>query len=249
MPTRKPRQLRRARDKVAGLLKRLRERSRRQRGKARPRIGTRKAALALSAGVMGISTAAMSVPSPAPRAQAPPAGPVLDRRLPTSLLRASDEMKRALIEEEGVRYTVYRDVAGYPTVGVGHLVRPEDNLRVGDRISRDRALDFLEEDLRIAERGVRRLVGDLHLFQHEFDALVDLVFNVGEGNVSPLKSPQLNAAIAAGDYFAMAEQLGYHYAGGRIARGLIHRSDRRAQIFTMADYENTRPGAKPGDTI
>ena len=88
-----------------------------------------------------------------------------------------------------MRYTVYRDVAGYPTVGVGHLVEPEDRLRVGDRISERRVLDFLDADLAEAESGVRELVGDLPLHQHEFDALLDLVYNVGIGNVSPSESP------------------------------------------------------------
>ena len=52
-----------------------------------------------------------------------------------------------------MRYTVYRDVAGYPTVGVGHLVESEDRLRVGDRISERRVLDFLDADLAEADRG------------------------------------------------------------------------------------------------
>ena len=148
-----------------------------------------------------------------------------------------------MVEEEGVRYTVYRDVAGYPTVGVGHLVTKADGLSVGDRISKDRALDFLEQDLRKAEAGVARIVGNLPLYQHEFDALVDLVYNVGEGNVSAKHSPRLNAAIQAGDYYAMAEELGYTYAGDAVAKGLVHRSERRENIFTLADYDNTRPGA------
>ncbi|NNC52567.1 MAG: lysozyme, partial [Erythrobacter sp.] len=161
-------------------------------------------------------------------------------RKPAVILKASDEFKQALIEEEGVRYTVYRDVAGYPTVGVGHLVRPADNLRVGDRVSEQRVLDLLEEDLKIAERGVRVLVGDLPLYQHEFDALLDLVYNVGLGNVSERESPRLNAAIAAHDYEAIAAELDYTHAAGKVARGLEYRSERRAQIFMDASYDDPR---------
>ena len=198
----------------------------------------RKAALALSAGIMGISTAAMSTGSPPPPKRASYSVKI-DRRLPAPLLNVSDEMKQAMIEEEGVRYTVYRDVAGYPTVGVGHLIRPEDGLNVGDTVSKDQVLDFLEQDLKTA---------DLPLYQYEFDALVDLVYNVGEGNVSPVKSPRLNEAIATGDYFAMAEELGYHHAAGNIANGLVFRSERRTNIFSLADYEDTRSGILPEQT-
>lgn len=161
-------------------------------------------------------------------------------RKPAHLLKASEEFKQALVEEEGVRYTVYRDVAGYPTVGVGHLVRPADNLHVGDRISDEQVLRFLESDLAIAERGVRILVGDLPLYQHEFDALLDLVYNVGLGNVSESESPRLNAAIAARDYDGIAAELNYTHAAGKVARGLEFRSERRAQIFVDASYEDPR---------
>lgn len=202
----------------------------------------RKAALALSAGVMGLGTAAMPVPPPMPMHGPPAMTMPIDKRKRARLLRASPALLEAMIQEEGARQTVYRDVAGYPTVGVGHLVRPEDGLKVGDRISEDQVIDFLQQDIAIAERAVARLVGDLPLLQHEFDALVDLVFNVGEGNVSAERSPRLNAAIAAADYDGIAQELGYHYARGRIAKGLVYRSERRANIFMDASYEDPREG-------
>lgn len=146
----------------------------------------------------------------------------------------------ALLEEEGVRYTVYRDVAGYPTVGVGHRVTPADDLRVGDTITRARAAAFLDADIVVAEAGARKLAGTTTFRQNEFDALVDLVYNVGSGNVSPAESPQLNAAIEAKNYRAVAMQLDYGNAGGQRYNGLEHRSDRRASIFMDADYANPR---------
>jgi len=161
-------------------------------------------------------------------------------RRPVSEISVSDELLEAMVEEEGVRYDVYRDVAGYPTVGVGHLVLPEDNLRLGNTISHERAMQLLEQDLKKAEKGVRKLVGDLPVNQNEFDALVDLVFNVGEGTVSERKSPNLNKAIEAGDYDGIAEELEYTTAKNRVAKGLIYRSERRTKIFMSADYSDPR---------
>ncbi|MEX0343126.1 MAG: lysozyme [Erythrobacter sp.] len=211
----------------------------------RPRLSTRKrATLMLGAGALGLT--AFTGPPKARKPVQPQSAvhQVIDNahsaRQPAALLTASDTFKQALIEEEGVRYTVYRDVAGYPTVGVGHLVEPEDDLRVGDRVSERRVLAFLEADLAEAERGVRELVGDLPLFQHEFDALLDLVYNVGIGNVSPDKSPRLNAAIDAADYDAIVDELNYTHAGGKFAKGLQYRSERRAKIFMDASYEDPR---------
>ena len=163
-------------------------------------------------------------------------------RMNAALLTTSERMHKALAQEEGMRLTVYRDVAGYPTVGIGHLVRPEDGLKVGDRITRDQAMAFLKADLAKAEEAVANVVGDLKLYQHEFDALVDLAYNVGEGTLSPAESPALNRAIATADYDGIAQELDYRFAGGEVAGGLIHRSERRAQIFLEADYADVRPG-------
>ena len=216
--------------------------------RVKPRLSARKRA-SLMMGVGAMSLGAFTGPpvqktKPGKAVKPVAAASVMvsaeDERQSAAFLRASDEFKQALIEEEGVRYTVYRDVAGYPTVGVGHLVLPSDNLRVGDRISDQQVLDFLEQDLKVAERGVRILVGDLPLYQHEFDALVDLVYNVGLGNVSEQKSPRLNAAIQDGDYEGIAKELDYTHAAGKVARGLEFRSERRAQIFMEASYEDPR---------
>ena len=211
----------------------------------RPKLSTRKrATLMLGAGALGLT----AFTGPAKPRKAVDFSQVevvadaydIDVRKPAILLKASDTFKQALIEEEGVRDVVYRDVAGYPTVGVGHLVLPEDGLRVGDRISQEQVLAFLENDLAEAEAGVRQLVGDLPLRQHEFDALLDLVYNVGIGNVSESESPRLNAAIQAGDYQAIADELDYTHAGGQFARGLKFRSERRAKIFLEAAYDDPR---------
>ena len=214
--------------------------------RVKPKLSTRKRA-SLLMGVGAMSLAAFTGPPKSQRSSdfadssiefSPEDGTEI--RQPAALLKASNEFKQALIEEEGVRYTVYRDVAGYPTVGVGHLIDPGDNLRVGDRISEEQVLHFLEQDLAEAERGVRILVGGLPLYQHEFDALLDLVYNVGLGNVSERESPRLNAAIASGDYDAIAAELDYTHAAGRVARGLEFRSERRAQIFLDASYDDPR---------
>ena len=203
----------------------------------------RKTALAMSAAVMAASPGAVDYPQSNENVEISALASVdaTQNRVDANNIRVSDAMKEALAEEEGVRLTVYRDVAGYPTVGVGHLVLPEDNLKVGDTITYEKAIEFLEEDLKKAEAGVRDLVGDLPIYQHEFDALVDLVYNVGAGNVSESESPKLNAAINAGDYAGIASELNYHHAAGQKANGLVFRSERRQAIFENAEYHDPRP--------
>lgn len=206
------------------------------------RLRKRRAAVALTTGAaaLGAGLAAATGPMLFSPADAAPAASAAQQRVHAGQLTASEQLKAALIEEEGVRYTVYRDVAGNPTVGVGHLVTPRDGLSIGQTISEAQVLALLHADLQIAEFGVRQVLDDLPVHQHEFDALVDLVFNVGAGKLTSGESPRLTRAIAAGNYAAIAEELDYHHAAGAKAAGLVHRSERRANIFLAAAYDDPR---------
>ena len=51
-----------------------------------------------------------------------------------------------LLLREGKRNRVYKDSLGKLTVGVGHLVQPEDNLKLGDMISDMQIEQFLKAD-------------------------------------------------------------------------------------------------------
>ena len=62
----------------------------------------------------------------------------------------------------------------------------------------------------------------------------------GSAPAFAISSPRLNAAIANADYEAIAAELDYTHAAGRVARGLEFRSERRAQIFMDATYEDPR---------
>ncbi|WP_271438496.1 lysozyme [Pontixanthobacter luteolus] len=232
---------------IAPLITRLKDRRRRRRQAKlartlkgeRVHMRKRKIALAMSVSAAGIQAAASGAVEPRFSSSAQQAW-MIETRTQTDSMRASAELKRAMMEEEGVRHDVYRDVAGNLTVGVGHLVTASDGLSLGDTISDERVMELLEADLEHAEKTVSDLVGDLPLFQHEFDALVDLVFNVGQGSVSQERSPKLNEAISAGDHQSIADELHYHSAGGATAKGLIYRSERRANIFLNGSYEDPR---------
>ncbi|MEM8826716.1 MAG: lysozyme [Pseudomonadota bacterium] len=153
----------------------------------------------------------------------------------------SDELKQALREEEGAIDRVYRDSGGLPTVGIGHLVTPRDGLRVGDRIDHDKMEAMLAEDLTLAEQAVRDLVRGLPLSQNEYDALVDLVFNVGPGRLSERDSPGLQDAIRRRDYKAIGDNLIYtRDASGRRVKGLVMRSERRRRMFMENRYDDPR---------
>lgn len=120
---------------------------------------------------------------------------------------------------EGVRLHAYPDPAtgGDPwTIGYGST----RNVHKGLTITLDQARDRLKEDLEDAEKAVTRLV-TAPLDQSQFDALVSLVFNIGEGNFS---RSTLLKKLNAHDYLgASAEFLKWSKANGKVMLGLTRR--------------------------
>ena len=87
-----------------------------------------------------------------------------------------------IIRREGFRTTVYEDSLGNPTVGVGHLVKPEDGLRVGDSITKEQARDHLERDARSAYRASQQQMAEARITDPGMlEALTAVNFQLGPG--------------------------------------------------------------------
>ena len=109
---------------------------------------------------------------------------------------------------------MYRDSAGLPTIGVGHLLT-KDELSSGKIVIEGVGVDWhagltpvqvralLEQDLAWAEEAVNRHV-ELGLTQAQFDALVSFTFNAG---AHAFKTSTLLKKVNAGDFVAVPEQL------------------------------------------
>lgn len=124
--------------------------------------------------------------------------------MPTFPRDSSPSLKAHVKQSERLMLTAYFDVAGVPTIGWGHIAGvTAADVRRGRTITEAQALAFFEADLDIAEQAVRRLV-KVDLNQYQFDALVDFVFNLGEGNFA---SSTLLKKLNAGDYLAVPGQL------------------------------------------
>lgn len=146
-------------------------------------------------------------------------------------MRVSDDGIDAITQHEGVRLEPYRDQAGFPTNGVGHLLTGIDD-PWHRKITLDEAKMLLREDLRMAERVIDRFVA-VSLNQNQYDALVSLVFNIGGGNFqSSTLLKKLNAgrfAEAAGQ-FKRWNKITRH--GKKvISKGLTKRRLAEAELF------------------
>jgi lysozyme len=146
-------------------------------------------------------------------------------------MKTSDDGRRAIMQREGVKLRAYRDSVGIPTIGVGHTSAagpPEVRIGMLD-ISRHEAEAILTRDLAKFEGAITQHV-IVPLEQHEFDALVSFVFNVGEGAFA--KSTLLKK-LNAGDRKGAADQfLVWTKAGGKTLKGLVtRRNSERAQFL------------------
>lgn len=81
---------------------------------------------------------------------------------------------------EGFKLKVYRDTLGIPTVGVGHVVRVEDNLKVGDTITEERCNAFLARDAANAFTAACSQLIELGFYATDFlVALTSVNFQLG----------------------------------------------------------------------
>jgi lysozyme len=142
---------------------------------------------------------------------------------------------------EGVRNKPYRDVVALWTVGVGHLMYPEQaamkqpernayQLKAGDNRtwSDEEVNQLLKDDLKRFESGVLRLCPG-PLTQGQMDGLVSFAFNVGLG---ALQRSGLRAKHNRQDYEGAADEfLKWTKAGGKVFPGLVKRRTAERNLY------------------
>ncbi len=139
-------------------------------------------------------------------------------------MRLSEAGLRLVEQSEGLRTNAYPDSCGVWTIGYGHTL----GVRPGDRCDEAQAAAWLVEDVAAAEAAVARQIA-VPLGQGQFDALVDFVFNLGEG---ALQGSTLRCKLNAGDYAgAAAEFPRWCHAGGAVLPGLATRRARERALF------------------
>ena len=143
-------------------------------------------------------------------------------------MNVSERGIKLIKHHEGVRNRPYRCPAGLWTVGVGHLIGDGKSLPESwNRLFTKEEIDgILKRDLRRFELGVHKMLPNMFLRQHEFDALVSFCFNLGLGC---FQRSTIRQALLRGDKKAAMESLlKYCRAGGKILRGLqIRRMDEK----------------------
>ena len=86
-----------------------------------------------------------------------------------------------ITKEEGARNKAYKDSKGLPTIGVGHLIKADEQYLLTATLTDEQVQELLRSDLKWCSEAVETSV-KVPLQQHQFDALYSLCFNIGETN-------------------------------------------------------------------
>ena len=151
----------------------------------------------------------------------------------------SDNGIRLLTEWEGFETHIYKDAAGLPTIGVGHLLTQDERssgkifidsrrVRYADGLTHDEVLDLFHQDIRPFERTVESGI-NVPLAEHQFDCLVSFCFNVGPGAFS---NSSLRRLLNDGGYEEVPKQLRrWVFAAGKRNRGLVNRRRKEVKLW------------------
>ncbi len=139
---------------------------------------------------------------------------------------------------EGNELSVYKDVAGLDTVGVGHLLTDEDKATGAfdnGRITQEQSDALLLQDLDATQRQVRGCLSQ-NVTQEQYDALVSMAFNIGGGAFC---ESTLVKKLNAGEYVEAPNEM-MRWTKARIngtltpVQGLVNRRVAEATLFAEA---------------
>lgn len=167
---------------------------------------------------------------------APTAGPTAavappDDYDPGDVDQASADAVQTLTVHEGFTATpVLDNNTGKYEVGYGTEISPADAQQYKNGISTGQAMDLLNNSVSNIETWINSNVA-VPLNQNQFDALTDLIYNVGTGSVG---NSQLLANLNSGDFDGAAAEFlkGWDTVQGQYSPGLAARRDQEFTLFT-----------------
>lgn len=121
----------------------------------------------------------------------------------------------------------------YLTIGYGHYGR---DVAPSDTITLAEAENLLKYDIQTFEVPINEL--NIELEQHQYDALVSLVYNIG---LDAFKKSTFRKKLLAKDFdSAPIEFSKWVYSGGSFSNGLAKRRFAEAKLFCGAAWEDIK---------
>lgn len=135
-----------------------------------------------------------------------------------------------LKELEGVMFKAYDDGAGFMTIGVGHLIKPNEQHLLTKELDSTDVDHLLFQDLKDFEIALKKVVDIKKMTQGQFNALISFAFNVGSANLN--RSTLLKKVIAKAPRKEIeAEFLKWNKAAGKVMEGLTNRRKKEIKMY------------------
>lgn len=133
-----------------------------------------------------------------------------------------------LISLEGFKLTQYVDGNGNKSIGVGHNISADSTYKCGTKITKEQAYNLLKNDLIEAKKLLKKLTPQAKYTQNQEEAMVDLVFNVGEEN---LKNSKLIKKLNEGKFDDAAKEFNFIKVGKNVSTHLCRRRMQNISTF------------------
>ena len=132
--------------------------------------------------------------------------------------------------EEGYREVPYKDAGGVLTVGYGHTGK---DVREGQNVSPEQAEELLRHDCVAPADAINKHV-HVVLNQHQFDALVSFVYNVGTADFI---NSTLLKTINAGQTNEISNQfMRWVFVNKKRNKGLVNRRAAECRLYHGGIY-------------
>ena len=120
-----------------------------------------------------------------------------------------EQLRKELEVDEGVKYEIYNDHLGYPTFGIGHLVRdsdPEAGAALGTPVTEDRVIEAFNQDVETVLNDCTILYGDFNELPEEAQLIIaNMMFNLGRPRLSKFKG--MKAGVDSRDWNKAADEM------------------------------------------
>jgi len=120
-----------------------------------------------------------------------------------------EQLREQLEVDEGCVYEIYNDHLGYPTFGIGHLVKesdPEQGQSLGTAVSSERVAEAFESDIQSVLRDCNILYSDFHNLPEEAQQVIaNMMFNLGRPRLS--KFAGMKRGVDARDWNQAADEM------------------------------------------
>ena len=121
----------------------------------------------------------------------------------------TQQLRKQLEIDEGVKYVIYLDHLGLPTFGIGHLVTKTDaesGQAVGTGVSKERVAECFENDLDGVIKDCNKLYHKFEDLPEEVQQIIaNMMFNMGLGRLSAFKG--MKRGVDARDWESAANEM------------------------------------------